>query len=113
MADSAAQVKEILDKYQDIFATMHFMIEEHQALFPLHYAQKDLLMQKCQERTKATVLDAIDKMRGDEAPDGRRFNEVVLRLSHALAEDFLLRVDPVLNPDPFEVDVDPAPDQSL
>lgn len=96
MSADASHCKSLLDRYEDAFAALHYMIESFQRKEEIPRGQKARVERDCLIRARTLVTEEIDALNMEE---GMTIDEVVLRVARKLAEDFLLRVDPILNPE--------------
>jgi hypothetical protein len=86
----------VLQTLRDMFAGLHYGIEvaERDEEDELTGSAKEEAAARSLDRCHGVVQEALRQM-----PEELDTNEISLHVGKALAEDFLCRVDPVLNPD--------------
>lgn len=97
MSDAATDAKSLMDRYEDAFAALHYMIESFQAKDGIPRGQRDRIQRESLARCRRLVIEEIEGT--DFETGGMTVDEIVLRVTRKLAEDFLLRIDPILNPE--------------
>lgn len=124
-AETPAQMASlVLAHLGNVFGGLHYGVEVELAGGEdavQHPARRESLALAAEARVKATMQTALDSLEEGE----HEVNRIGLVVGRALAEDFLLRVDPVLNEegdargesdttgDLFAGTSDPAPDTTL
>ena len=117
--ESAAQMASlVLAHLGNVFGGLHYGIEVELAggddAVKAHPVLKERIALAAEARVKGTIQEALNTL-----PEENEVNMIGLVVGRALAEDFLTRVDPVLNSQEqddkgeSDVDPDPAPDTTL